>query len=226
MNKERRSAFGVILILLFSCALMYIIEVWVKPGYLMKSVWKVGAFAGLPFVYCAFNKRVSLKDFFIIRTPKQLLWSLALGAGVYALILCGYWLLAQFIDLNNIAAQLSENAKVNKDNFIMVALYISFVNSLLEEFFFRGFAFLSLKKILPRFLSYILSAMAFAAYHIAIMSGWFSPWLFATLIAGLFIAGLFFNWLNEKSENIYPSWLVHMSANFAINTIGLIMFMG
>ena len=30
---------------------------------------------------------------------------------------------------------------VNAGNFVFVALYISIVNSLLEEFFFRGFAF-------------------------------------------------------------------------------------
>jgi hypothetical protein len=33
-----------------------------------------------------------------------------------------------------------------------------------------------------------------------------------------------FNILNEKSENIYASWLSHMFANFAINTIGFILF--
>jgi CAAX amino terminal protease family. len=44
------------------------------------------------------------------------------------------------------------------------------------------------------------------------------------LIAGLFFAGLVFNWLNEKAETIYASWMVHMFANFAINTIGYILF--
>ena len=32
------------------------------------------------------------------------------------------------------------------------------------------------------------------------------------------------NILNEKCENIYMSWLVHMFANFAINTVGCILF--
>ena len=30
-------------------------------------------------------------------------------------------------------------------------------------------------------------------------------------------------YLNEKSENIYMSWLVHMCANFAINLIGMFL---
>lgn len=40
----------------------------------------------------------------------------------------------------------------------------------------------------------------------------------------LFLGGLIFNYLNEKCKNIYPSWLVHMCANFATNTIGFILF--
>ena len=41
---------------------------------------------------------------------------------------------------------------------------------------------------------------------------------------GLIVGGLIFNALNDKFGNIYPSWFVHMAANFAINTIGFILF--
>jgi hypothetical protein len=41
---------------------------------------------------------------------------------------------------------------------------------------------------------------------------------------GLFVGGLIFDKLNEKNGNILSSWLVHMMANLAINTIGLMMF--
>ena len=56
------------------------------------------------------------------------------------------------------------------------------------------------------------------------MSNWFSPYLFILALTGLFVGGLIFDYINDKSENIYNSWLVHMFANFAINTIGFIMF--
>ena len=41
---------------------------------------------------------------------------------------------------------------------------------------------------------------------------------------GLFIGGCIFNYLNERYENIYPSWIVHMCANFAINAVGFMLF--
>ena len=56
------------------------------------------------------------------------------------------------------------------------------------------------------------------------MKSWFSPILYFLLIISLFIAGLLFNWLNQKKNNIYPSWFVHIFANLGINTIGLILF--
>ena len=56
------------------------------------------------------------------------------------------------------------------------------------------------------------------------MGSWFAPLLLGLLIVGLFAAGLIFNRLNEKTGNIYPSWMVHMFANFAINTVGFMLF--
>jgi len=223
LSKEKATATGIITLLIVSCLIMYHVENS-SNGYLIKSLWKIGAFALIPLIYSYFDKNLSIKDFFHIGSRKQIVVSLALGAAVYAFVFCSYLAFAGFIDLDNIAEVLSENVNINKDNFIFVALYISFINSLLEEFFFRGFGFLSLKKVLRPVLAYIISALAFSLYHVAILADWFSPWLFILTISGLFISGLFFNWLNKKSNNIYNSWLVHMFANFSINTVGFIMF--
>jgi ABC-type xylose transport system permease subunit len=56
------------------------------------------------------------------------------------------------------------------------------------------------------------------------MTGWFSVPVFIITLSGLFAGGLIFNFLNEKSNNIYTSWFVHMFANFAINIIGFMLF--
>ncbi len=223
MSKAKIAPTGIIILLIVSCFIMYYVETSFN-GYLIKSLWKIGAFALLPLIYSRFDKHVSIKDFFQVASKKQITVSLALGAAVYALIFCGYLVMAGFIDLDKIAELLSENVKINKDNFLFVAIYISFINSLLEEFFFRGFGFLSLKKLLHPVAAYIISALAFSLYHVAILANWFSPWMFVLIISGLFIAGLFFNWLNDRTNNIYNSWLVHMFANFSINTVGFIMF--
>lgn len=223
IKKNIGTAAAIIFILVLSCSIMYFVEMSAGE-YFIKSLWKIGAFLVLPMVYSGLNKNISFKDFFLIKSKKQILQSLVLGVGVYIFILCGYYLLKDFIDLTRIAGLLTESTKVNKENFLFVALYISFINSLLEEFFFRGFAFLSLSKRLTPFTAYFISALAFSLYHVAILAQWFNIWLFILIIVGLFVSGIFFNWLNEKNNNIYNSWLVHMFANFGINTIGFIMF--
>jgi len=56
------------------------------------------------------------------------------------------------------------------------------------------------------------------------MGSWFNPIIFVVAMVGLFVGAIIFNFLNEKSRNIYNSWIVHMMANLSINTVGLMMF--
>ena len=223
MNK-RKTITSILIITFISIAVMSIIDGIINPGYLYKSAIKIIMFLFIPLVYTAYDTKINLKDIFRVKSKRRLFTSIFLGLLVYIIILCAYLILKELIDLDSIKNILAKNLKVNKDNFIYVALYISFINSLLEEFFFRGFIFLNLKKLIISKYAYIISALVFAIYHVAIMGSWFSPIIFLLAMAGLFIGGLIFNYLNESNENIYSSWLVHMMANFAINTIGFIMF--
>jgi len=223
MSKNKKKI-AITMIVICACISMYVIEIYLKPEYMLKSIYKIFLFAGLPLIYCAFDKNIKFKEFFIVRDKKQVLISVALGLGVYLIILAVYFIIQKFIDLDNIALQLENNLNVNKDNFVFVALYISFVNSMLEELFFRGFAFLTLNKNSSKLYSYGLSALAFSIYHVSILANWFNVIIYVIFIAGLFGVGLLFNWLNEKYENIYNSWIIHMCANFSINTIGFMMF--
>ena len=82
---------------------------------------------------------------------------------------------------------------------------------------------MNLRKTSSRRFAYLFSAGLFAMYHAAMMIGWFSPLLYGLAMLGLTAGGIIFNWLNEKQGTIYVSWLVHMFANFAINTVGFIL---
>lgn len=211
-------------IIFIACISMYLIESYIKPVYFLKSIYKLVIFAGLPLIYCAFDNEIRFKEYFTMKNKKQIRFALSLGFGVYLFIQAGYFVLKGFIDLNNIAMVLENNLSINKDNFIFVSLYISFFNSLLEELFFRGFSFITLKKYSSKKYSYIISAFAFSIYNVSILANWFNAIIYLLFIVGLFATGLFFNLLNDKYENIYNSWIVHMSANISINIIGFAMF--
>lgn len=219
---KKRSIILVITVTVICCLAMALVDGVLRPGYAVKSAIKLAMFMLIPLIASKIDRNVLYLP--LLRPKKKgLLPAIGLGLGIYAVILGGYFLLSPFFDFSQIAGALTENAGVTKDNFLYVSLYISFANSFLEEFFFRGFVFTNLKQHSGRRLAYIFSATAFSLYHVAMMIGWFSPALFLLVMAGLMAGGMIFNWLNEKLDTIYCSWLTHMFANFAINTIGFIL---
>ena len=221
-NITKRATLMICLITVF-CILMAIIDGMIKADYFVKSIIKFVMFLILPFIYSVFDRNINFKELFI-PNKNGIKLAIFLGALVYAVILGGYFLLKDIFDFSNITGSLTKNIGVTGNNFIFVSLYISFVNSFLEEFFFRGFAFITLKRIIGRKFAYLFSSFVFAVYHIAMMIGWFGLPVILLSLAGLFVGGVIFNYFNEKYNNIYLSWLIHMFANFAINTIGFILF--
>ena len=223
MKSNTKKAILMVTLIAVFCILMAVIDGILKADYFVKSIVKLVLFLILPALYSLCDKDIKIKEVFVPE-KRGIKLAIILCVLVYIVILGGYFLLKDVFDFSSITTSLTNNIGVTGKNFIFVSLYISFVNSLLEEFFFRGFAFITLKRITSRKFAYLFSATVFAVYHIAMMIGWFSLDVFLIIMIGLFAGGLIFNYLNERSSTVYPSWLVHMFANFAINTVGFILF--
>ena len=163
----------IILIVLIGCLIMGFIDAVIRPDYLVKSFIKIMLFSIMPIIYSRYDKELNLSSLFKVKSKREIIIALLAGLAVFLFILGAYLIIGRFFDFSNVTSSLSENIGVDKENFILVAIYISFVNSLLEEFFIRGFAFLKLKEVSTRKFAYIFSALAFALYHVAMMIGWF-----------------------------------------------------
>lgn len=222
MNKK--SAYIIASVFMFSVA-VDLIDAVVQPNYFLKIPIKILFFLALPMSFFIVNKKEfkEFKKLFVFK-KSGILKSLLLGLAVYAVIMSAYLLLRDIIDFSRVTSSLTSGMGITADNFIYVSLYISLMNSFLEEFFFRGYGFITLKKYTGRKFAYIFSSAVFAVYHIGMLIGMFGIGALALLMFGLIAGGCIFNYLNEKNENIYSSWFVHMFANFAINTIGMILF--
>ena len=214
----------IILITVLGCASMSFVDAVIQPGYFTKSLIKIFLFLLLPVVYSLFDKHCDLKALFR-PSKKGLFLALLLGLSIYGVIVGSYFVFRNVFDFSALTSSLTASTGVNRDNFLLVAAYISFANSLLEEFFFRGFSFLALKRASNRTLAYVISATLFALYHVAMMIGWFGLPVLLLVLLGLFMGGVIFCYFNEKFDNIYLSWLVHMFSNFATNTVGFILFL-
>lgn len=219
---KKKQLLWILMTALLCCGIMALVDGVLRPGYAVKSAIKILLFLGAPLLLSLCFRELSCLS--LLRFPKKgFVTALGLGAAVYGIILGGYFLVRPFFDFSSIAGKLTQNAGVTKENFLYISLYISFVNSLLEEFFFRGFLFTNLRRFSTDRFAHGFSAVTFAAYHVAMMLGWFSLPLFLLVMAGLTAGGLIFNYLNQRLGTVYISWLVHMCANFAINTIGFML---
>lgn len=220
-NKKDYILISILIFSLFVC----LIDAVIKPNYFVKIPIKIVFFLVLPILFFIFNKNDTseFKKLFVFK-KKGFLTSIGLGIAVFAVIMGGYLLTKDLIDYSNVTKSLTESMGITADNFIYVAFYIAIINSFLEEFFFRGYGFITLEKYSSRKFAYLFSSGVFAVYHIGMLVGMFDIGALLLLLAGLAAGGCIFNYLNELNDNIYSSWFVHMFANFAINTVGLILF--
>ncbi|WIV11835.1 CPBP family intramembrane glutamic endopeptidase [Proteiniborus sp. MB09-C3] len=219
-NKSKKY---IIISSIIACIILYFIEQVLVMSYLVKILCKIIFFTVLPYIYVRLIKRSPVSDKIKIN-KKDLYLGAGLGVACFIVLISAYFFLKDAIDLNTIANELQSKSKVSSNNFLLVAFYITFVNSFLEEFFFRGFIFLNLYELGFKKLAYIFSSALFALYHIGIFKNWFNPWLIILAIFGLVSVGFIFDYIDTKSKNFINSWIVHILADAAIMLIGMRMF--
>ena len=221
---KNKKIIAAVLIAITALIVMTYVEKSLQPGYWIKSLIKVAVFAGSSILYSIRNK----ENFFELiglkkkRPSNKLIFCIVFA---YAGIIILYLLLRNQIDLNGIKEKLLAKEGLNRNNFIFIFSYIILINSFLEESFFRGFLYQVFRKEGYEKAGAVFSALVFALYHISIMDGWFNPAIMALGIGGLFLTGIFLQLVCRHEGSLIGSWLVHGSANLAINTIATIMIL-
>lgn len=211
----------ILFLIVLGCLLMALVDA-TKMHYAPKAVLKIATFLSIPLLYHRFDSTKSPWDILKFNSH-SLKTSILLGILLYGFILLAYFTIGTFFDFSNVTRVLNDTVGVNRSNFLYIAIYISFINSFIEEFFFRGFAYLTLKKHTTRRFAIMFSSIAFALYHVTLMAGLFDFSLYVLCLLALVVAGFILNLLDEKDGALYPSWIVHAFANFAINTVGFIL---
>ena len=218
MEQKRKKAAVIIGLVIISCMIMAIIETVIEPTYIVKSAMKIAFFFVIPIIFMKTQKISVFSDAFAL-DRKSIGRLLVLGGIIYALIMAAFVFTKDVFDYTALVTSLSADQSVSPESFIWVAAYISFGNSLLEEFMFRLVSFLVLSDFMAKKYAYLFSAFVFALYHAAMIGSSFPLPLIVVSLIGLAAGGMIFNYVDEKNRNIYNSWIVHMFADFAIMTI-------
>lgn len=210
----------IMLYVVVCCLLMAFIEIVIEPSYIIKSLIKIGLFFGIPFIIMRLLKIRIIDNFKI--NKNEFIKLLKIGVVVFLIGVVCYLVLRNFFDFSKLTKSLLVDQNVSKGQFIFVTLYISFGNSLLEEFFFRLVSFIKFKEYTSKRIAYIFSSFMFSIYHAAMIGMSFPLPLTILSLIGLFILGIGFDYLDEKDNNIYNSWFVHMFCDFVIMLVGFL----
>lgn len=158
-----------------------------------------------------------------LKLPNTSLGIKLLGlAGAEMVIIVGILgVVLPYVDTSLLEGILRENFEGQPWVFLGVTTYIVVINAFLEEWYFRGFAYLRLRHRLPKPWALIFSAFLFSAYHLALMAGLFPLPYYVTFVIGLAGVGAFFNAIDDRFDSLWPSFVIHASANLAMNLIAM-----
>jgi len=217
----RHQKMYIILATIFTIGGLYVCDQIFELPYVMKVGVKLILFLVLPLYYMLQTKEnIFLQSFKNRDKHVRLNLSHLLGFLIIVVLIVTYLIVKPTINLSVFQEEFEQKYKINRDNLLLYGIYFTFVNSLLEEFFFRGFMFLELKKLNMKKTAYFTSSLAFSIYHIGNIQNWFNVWIFFLAILGLFVGGIIFNYLDDRQNTFFNSWLVHICADLALVWIG------
>jgi len=100
------------------------------------------------------------------------------------------------------------------------ALFLSFAHSLIEEYYWRWFAYGALRRVVSPLAAAAISAIAFGSHHV-IITGQLMNWPLG-IVCGIGIAAGGFIWalLYRFYHSLFAPWISHMVIDLTVMTIG------
>lgn len=214
-----------------------LIALTVLPLIIILVQWLLGAEGGLanapyklallipPLIYCRVQ-RISIRNDILKFSNWRNAIKPALTLGIVALaIFWGtYFALSDLLlDKDAIVAKIQEQFSVTATTVAFIAVYTIFVNSLLEEFFYRGFTFGLLARR-NALLAYLLPAAVFTFQHVFFFYFWYMGIVpFAIAVVGLFVFALVAQKMYAHADTIVAPWLIHIFGDIAMMGVAVEM---
>lgn len=216
-----------VLLMLAPPMIFFGMDYFFELNYLSSSLYKVVFL--FPLIYRLWIEKASIKDAFnqgfsFASFKKNFFKSLFLGLILASIYLVTFFTLSQFIDFQSIVQGLKSKADIDVSNILFIGLYIILINSLLEEFFWRGFLFDEMSKIMRPWLASGFTGVAFAFHHLMFYYAWFTTPVFLLVSAGLAGFAIIINMVFSRYQDLFSCWFIHMFADIAQIYIALRVF--
>lgn len=205
----------IIIYSLFLVISLYFVDQILEINYFLKVLFKIILIL-LSFII---GKQYNLSFKFLkFKHIKNYKIGLLISLFTFFIIFIGFMILKEFIDLTILKNEFLNKYQLDGFKFFIASFYLIFINSFIEEYFFRGFIFLNLEN---KKFSNLFSSFIFAIYHISNFQNWFTNYFMLIIpLIGLIIGGMIFNYLSTINKDIYNSYIPHMLADLSIVIIG------
>lgn len=184
------------------------------PGQILYGMAKIALLAVPIFIYLkGKSPGQGLFSTETVELRKGILWGLALMVTV-----CTAFASASMmnLDLSLIRAAAHQNGLTSLPRFLLLALYLSFLNSLAEEFIWRYFLFTQWRHFCSKPVAIILTNLAFTLHHLLALLFQTHLWLALLGAASVFSAGCLWSWLFVRKNNLTAAYISHIAADLAI----------
>lgn len=187
---------------------------YANPVYLLSRFFLIM----LPWIWVIAADK---EKFPIVRFKKEGLFAgFESGLFIGAVIVATYFLILKgVLNLGEIRVK-AEVFNISDRNFLFVALFFIFINSALEEYYWRWFTYSKLRTLFKGRKAILLSAFGFTLHHIIILVLYFGV-LFGLLFSfGVFIGGAIWSYFYQKFDSIIPCFVSHSIVDASLIVIG------
>ncbi len=192
-----------------------------QAAYALSKVWILA----LPIVWTLWVDRQKLS----LSPARKGGFGVATGLGllIAASIVGGFMLFGQqIIDPVVLREAVQGNGIGTPLRYLGLVVYLTFVNSLLEEYVWRWFVFRKCETLVVGGAAVLCSALFFTIHHVFALKaqmGW-TPTLLGS--AGVFIGGAVWSWCYLKFRSVWPGFVSHLIVDAAVFGVGWYLIFG
>ena len=225
MTSEQRHAWIALLLLVPAPTLGALCAFVVAPGPIGQTIYTLCKLwiLALPLVwhFAVERKRASLSPLAPGTRARAMTEGLLLGVFFGAVVLAANAVVGErWLDPQVLRDALTRAGIATPARYLGVAVYIALLNSLLEEYVWRWFAFRQLETVTGPRRAVPLAALCFTLHHVLVFAVQLGPELAVAGSIAVFVAGCLWSWLYARWRSIWPAWLSHALVDVAGLWIG------
>ncbi len=158
---------------------------------------------------------------------RSLAWGAGFGLFVVGIALAayyGYFKHSAYLEQAPamVAAKVRDMRLVTPGLYLSFALFLAVPHALLEEYYWRWFAFGQLRRVAPLGWAIGISSLGFMAHHVIVIQQLLhGPWALSLFLAGCVAAGgAVWAWMYDRQRSLYGPWVGHFLVDAVIMYIG------